>query len=249
MNDWTFKTFQPASFVPPARPVTRVFLHCDDWDNDAFPGVQLAQEINRWHCGQGWAGIGYHFVVDRAGQVVTARSLEMTPAAQLGPDGRGNIATIAICTHGSWRFSTESLVATRELCTTIDAAYRAIGKPVTFHGHKEIDPKPCPVYGYRGLLGLDAKGVLGADHVVPPEIVAQVARHIDTSAKPPAPAVRLLKMGDEGADVAQLETKLGLPGNGCFDAVVDGLVRAQQQRHHLAVDGIVGPNTRAALGL
>lgn len=247
-----FRIFAAGEFVVPARPVTRVFLHCTASENPALHGVGLVDEIDRWHKQNGWAGVGYHFVVDRQGQVMTARNLEVTPAAQLGADRRGNIGTIAICTHGNWSFTPESMVATRELCAEIHRAYADKGRPVTFHGHREIDPKPCPVYGYRTLLGLDASGQFGAQPFAPVEVVAQVARHIDTPVgredAPPAP--RNLQRGDHGDDVNDLQSHLaGVLADGDFGPLTETAVRGVQRSHGLADDGIVGPNTRAALGL
>ena len=160
----------------------------------------------------------------------------------------GNIASIAICTHGMLSFTPESMQATLDLCRAIDAAYRAAGSPVTFHGHKEIDPKPCPVYGYKTLLGLDDKGVLGASTAVPPEVVAAACRSLEVPARPPADGRRLLELGDHGEDVRELQAFLPVLADGDFGATTDAAVRVVQQAHGLAVDGVVGPNTRAALG-
>jgi len=72
---------------------------------------------------------------------------------------------------------------------------------------------------------------------------------------PPVPAVlspqraRILTLGLKGDDVAELQLKLGVPVTRVFDADTDARVRAVQRRHGLAVDGDVGPKTRAVLGL
>ena len=248
MNDWKFRVTAPAEFTVPARWVRRVFLHCTASDLPHLKGVALVEEVNRWHIAQKWAGVGYHFLIDKAGVIVTGRPLELVPAAQLGKDGQGNIASIAICTHGMLSFTPESMQATLDLCRAIDAAYRAAGSPVTFHGHKEIDPKPCPVYGYKTLLGLDDKGVLGASTAVPPEVVAAACRSLEVPARPPADGRRLLELGDHGEDVRELQAFLPVLADGDFGATTDAAVRVVQQAHGLAVDGVVGPNTRAALG-
>lgn len=253
MNDWKFRIFKPSEFAVPARPVQRVFLHITASDLEHLKGVKLAEEVNRWHVEkEGWAGVGYHFLIDKEGMISTGRALELTPAAQKGERlGRtdGNIGTIAICTHARWVFSVPGLIATRELCLAIDAAYRAAGRPVTFHGHREIDYRPCPVYGYQGLLGLDGKGNLGAAMYLPVEVVAQAARNLDMPANPLPPEPRLLKLGDVGDDVAKLQVALAVTPDGNFDDWTDKQVRAMQAGHHLVVDGVVGPNTRAVLGL
>ena len=74
----------------------------------------------------------------------------------------GNTNTIAIMVHGNWRFTPISLDTLVNLCKAIDAAYYLNNKTVTFHGHREIDPRPCPVFDYKRLLGLSDLGNLFA---------------------------------------------------------------------------------------
>lgn len=255
MNDWKCRIFTPAEFTVPARPVHSVFLHITASDLEHLKGVKLAEEVNRWHVEkEGWAGVGYHFLIDKDGLISTGRPIDLVPAAQEGQRlGRtdGNLETIAICTHAGWVFSVPGLVATRDLCLAIDAAYKAAGRAVRFRGHREIDYKPCPVYGYQGLLGLDANGMLGAATMLPPEIVAKAARNLETPAMSLPPGPRLLKLGDAGDDVAKLQAALlvAVARDGVFGEATDSAVRAAQEAHHLVVDGVVGPNTRAVLGL
>jgi Transglycosylase-like domain/Putative peptidoglycan binding domain len=59
----------------------------------------------------------------------------------------------------------------------------------------------------------------------------------------------VLAPGDRGADVATVQRALGMPGSGRFDARTRRAVRVFQARHRLVVDGLVGPRTRAALGI
>ncbi len=60
---------------------------------------------------------------------------------------------------------------------------------------------------------------------------------------------RILRLNDHGADVAALQSALGLAATSIFDAATDSAVRLVQQHHHLEVDGKVGPMTRGALGM
>jgi peptidoglycan hydrolase-like protein with peptidoglycan-binding domain len=62
----------------------------------------------------------------------------------------------------------------------------------------------------------------------------------------------LLTTGSKGAAVTAVQRALGIPSSGVtgvFDARTEANVRLFQRRNHLLVDGIVGPQTRAALGL
>lgn len=135
-------------FEKPARPVDRVFLHCSASEAAAAAGALLAL-VRKWHVEErGWADVGYHFLVDRAGAVIPARPLSATPAAQRGH----NTGTIAICAHGLNSFPSPQLAAVAALCRAINQAY--LGR-ISFHGHCEVSAKSCPVFDYHGLLKLD----------------------------------------------------------------------------------------------
>jgi murein L,D-transpeptidase YcbB/YkuD len=73
-------------------------------------------------------------------------------------------------------------------------------------------------------------------HVVPASTIAPTPR-----ARPQ------LKKGSNGADVAYLQSKLGIYADGQFGSGTDRAVKAFQSGHGLAADGIVGPRTWAAI--
>lgn len=147
----------PVSFAPPKRQISRIFIHCSASDDPKLSGSELVAEIDRWHRARGFAGVGYHFLIDKAGVLFDGRGLERVPAAQAGH----NKGTIAICVHGLEDFTPASLATLRSLCWAINAAY---GGTVTFHGHREVNPhKTCPVFDYRALLGLDQAGHMAAN--------------------------------------------------------------------------------------
>lgn len=58
-----------------------------------------------------------------------------------------------------------------------------------------------------------------------------------------------IKKGSRGNDVIALQKKLNLIADGIFGSITDEAVRDFQRSHNLAVDGIVGPKTWAALGI
>ena len=59
----------------------------------------------------------------------------------------------------------------------------------------------------------------------------------------------VLRLGDRGAAVEELQRRLEVPINGIFDAATAGAVERFQANHGLVVDGEVGRFTRAVLAL
>lgn len=59
----------------------------------------------------------------------------------------------------------------------------------------------------------------------------------------------VLKKGDRGPAVATLQERLGVGADGVFGKITERAVRGFQRSHGLTVDGVVGPQTRTALGL
>jgi Transglycosylase-like domain/Putative peptidoglycan binding domain len=59
----------------------------------------------------------------------------------------------------------------------------------------------------------------------------------------------ILKRGDRGSAVRQVQTALGIAADGVFGAQTEQAVKRFQRSKGLTPDGIVGPQTRDALGL
>ena len=59
----------------------------------------------------------------------------------------------------------------------------------------------------------------------------------------------VLKPGDKGAEVKELQTKLKVKVDGIFGPVTEAAVKKFQTEHKIKVDGIVGPQTWKALGM
>lgn len=225
-------------FQKPARAIDRVFLHCsasDDPDHDDIAAIR------EWHVdGNGWSDVGYHYFVRSDGTLQEGRPLERAPAAQLGD----NAGTVAICLHGlaAENFTGAQYRTLIGLAREIDGA---LDGGVTFHGHREVSAKSCPVFPYRAVLGLDGTGgMTGAPTDSP-----------DLSEDPPAAAndePPTLEITARGAAVRRLQRLLGEAGHpleedGLFGQATLAAVRAFQADNGLAADGIVGPRTRSAL--
>lgn len=217
------------NFIKPKRAVDRVFLHCSASNNPKHNNVET---MRAWHLARGFKDIGYHYFITTQGAVLAGRPLEQTPAAQEG----NNTGTIAICLHGLnvEDFTLAQFDSLRQLCDQINAAYPG---RVTFHGHREVANKLCPVFDYKAVLGLDNEGVLTRDYHAP-------------AAKSPVQSAGTLQLGMQGDDVKDIQRLLGFKGDdvdGDFGEKTDAAVRSFQMLQGLLADGRVGNATRAAL--
>lgn len=109
-------------------------------------------DVNNWHKGRGWAGIGYHFYVRRDGSVYTGREIGRIGAhAGANPskpaykyDNWANLETIGICAEGRYDSDTMPEVqkqAIVSLCRYCIEKYPAIDR---IYRHSEISATDCP---------------------------------------------------------------------------------------------------------
>ncbi len=75
------------------RPINALVVHCS-----ATPAGKAfhAADIDKWHRGQGWSGIGYHYVITLDGSIEPGRDLEEPGAHVAGH----NAQSIGICLIG-----------------------------------------------------------------------------------------------------------------------------------------------------
>lgn len=218
------------AFEKPQRPIDRVFVHCSASDRLEHDDIEV---IRDWHVnGHGWSDIGYHYFIKKDGTIEPGRDLEWTPAAQKG----NNIGTIAICLHGLAveKFSRPQFRSVIELCEEINSAYQGT---VSFHGHREVSSKSCPVFSYSEVLGLDDHGSMDFAPTLTPEIPIP----LDAD----RPTLRLM---DTGPAVLEIQNLLAAQGfetaaDGAFGQLTLAAVKQFQEGKMLNVDGIVGRKT------
>lgn len=215
-------------FEKPNRAVDRVFLHCSASDVPAHDNIE---QIRKWHVeDNGWRDVGYHYVVTKNGKIFDGRPVTKTPAAQ----GGNNIGTIAICLNGlkESKFTDEQFTCLKEMCLAINKAFS--GK-VTFHGHREVAAKACPVYDYRNILELDSFGRLGLSGSV--ALTLEDDTHEDPSTLPN------VRLSSRGETVRLLQRLLLIKDDGIFGPRTQRSVKTFQKENGLTADGVVGPNS------
>lgn len=112
----------------------RIILH-----HTASADVSAAT-IHGWHQGQGWIGIGYHYVIRANGAIERGRP-EDSIGSHAGPQGNGD--SIGIVLTGNFEIgapATAQVVALVELIKDLRNRYGNL----TVIGHKDVMATACP---------------------------------------------------------------------------------------------------------
>lgn len=133
------------------RPINEIIIHCTatrpEWWAGKSPAEKVA-EVRRWHTrDRGWSDIGYHYLIDRDGTVMSGR-----PVTRIGAHVQGhNTGTIGVSLFGghgsaetddfSDNFTPAQEAALRRLLDELQARFPAVRK---ISGHNEYAAKACP---------------------------------------------------------------------------------------------------------
>jgi len=130
--------------------ISEIIIHCSATRPDWMAGKSLQAkvgEIRKWHKERGFNDIGYHWIIDRDGQVASGR-----PEGQAGAHTAGrNTGTIGICLIGGFgsnatdpfsaNYTSEQDDALRSLIEAIQERHPTATK---VSGHNDYAPKACP---------------------------------------------------------------------------------------------------------
>jgi len=145
------------------RTINEIIIHCTAttpnwWANKSAQAK--VDEVRRWHRDRGWSDIGYHYLIDRNGQVVEGRPVEKTGAHVKGH----NTGTIGISLFGGHEssandnfedhFTEHQDQSLRRLIDDLRQRFPDITKIV---GHNQYATKGCP--GFSVPAWLDQKPV------------------------------------------------------------------------------------------
>ena len=205
--------------MPTRKSTERIILHHADAKNCS------AEDIHRWHLGNGWSGAGYHFLVKKDGKVYRLR-----PEDKVGAHAYGsNYNSLGVCFEGN--FMEEDMPeaqkeAGKELVAYLKNKYNI----TTVQAHRDVCATSCP--GDKFPFG-------------------EIANSETNNKVIPQPQENVPK-GNVARIQAILNDKYGLSiavdniyGNETKKALVKGLQTElnKQYGRGLAVDGIFGTNT------
>ena len=108
------------------------------WHNAAASRC-TPQDIHRWHLNNGWAGIGYHFVIRKDGKIYQGR-----PDWAIGSHCLNHNSYIGVCCEGNYD-KEEMPSAQYKACVEMQKyLLKKYGKNFDTKGHKEFNPTSCP---------------------------------------------------------------------------------------------------------
>lgn len=127
-------TYSFASGLVKRKSTKKIVLH------HAAAKTCSVNDIHSWHLANGWAGIGYHFLVRKDGSVHEGRPIEMIGAHASSTNGD----SIGICFEGNFEIEQMSAAqkeAGAELVTHLKKLYPSIE---TVGKHKDYGSTACP---------------------------------------------------------------------------------------------------------
>lgn len=146
------------------RDIHTIIIHCSATRPSWWAlksSDEKVEEIRRWHVEErGWSDIGYHYVIDRNGDIVEGRSIERTGAHARGYN-KGSIGICLLGGHGSSaedrfedNFTNLQGESLKELIEELDVEYDI--KDII--GHNQVSSKSCP--GFEVPAWLNSVGLL-----------------------------------------------------------------------------------------
>ncbi|PWX42513.1 N-acetylmuramoyl-L-alanine amidase [Clostridium perfringens] len=96
-------------------------------------------DVDRWHRGNGWSGIGYHYFIRKDGSVWTGRPENAIGAHTIGQ----NSSSIGICLEGALMREKPTRAQLNSLYELI-ADIRARRGNLPVYGHKDFNNTDCP---------------------------------------------------------------------------------------------------------
>jgi hypothetical protein len=221
-----------------------IMFHHEAAPSDGDSDDDDVAAIHKYHIKRGYRGIGYGYVVDDGGVIWLGRGPDYASGGTKDELGY-NSHVVDICYVGD--YSKDQLPdvmkeAGMRLTRDLIAYFKLPGKggPIKYiKGHYDVDATQCPgknfpLDEFKALL--DEKPVAEKPKVEP----------VKTT---------LLKKGRKGSGVKAVQAKLiklgyylgGSGADGIFGTLTEKAVRDFQTDAGITVDGIVGPQTEAAL--
>lgn len=195
--------------------------------------------VHSWHVGNGWAGIGYHYLVRKDGTIYRGRPEDTVGAHAYG----ANSHSIGVCFEGNYEVEQSmpaaQLAAGQALVADIKRRW-GITKVI---GHKDVagSTTDCPGKYFPFAEMISGKTETATNNTTKEDIIMV--------------ATQMIGNGDRGNAVRSMQGALIAQGYKCGSYGADGIcgaatvaaIKACQHANGLTADGICGPDTWGAL--
>jgi hypothetical protein len=136
---WGAKPWNGTPASVPLSKRTEYFVHYDGAAHITRTGYAIMRAIEAEHLGNAWSGVGYHFVVDQAGNIYEGRGWNLQGAHC--PDHNISGIGVQIAIGGDQEPSAKALAACRAL---YEEACKKTGRTLAKRGHQDGFATACP---------------------------------------------------------------------------------------------------------
>lgn len=139
------------------RRINEIFVHCDATLPGWMDGKSVDEkvyEIDRWHKARGWRGFGYHYYIDRNGEIATGRPKEQQGAHVYGR----NENSLGVCIQGGHgsneqdRFEDHYTPQQNDALRSLLSELKGEFPKAKIRGHNEVSSKACPGFNVQRWL-------------------------------------------------------------------------------------------------
>lgn len=130
------------------RKIDKIIVHCSASDDPKDDSIEAIYNLHtapkdesiKWgeydtH-GRGWKDVGYHFFIEKSGEIKKGRDID-----RVGAHCKGcNSNSIGICLSGNTKFTGDQFISLTNLLKSLVLLF----PEVTTHGHNEFANKTCP---------------------------------------------------------------------------------------------------------
>lgn len=131
----------------PMRGVSRITIHHEGSANnpvyftDAPSTRRRLEQVRQQHVQRGWADIGYHYVIDRGGNVYQGRPVSYQ-GAHVRDNNEHNIGVMVLGNFDIQTPSKQQLAVLPKLISELRRKYKVRDRSILTH--REINPTQCP---------------------------------------------------------------------------------------------------------
>jgi N-acetylmuramoyl-L-alanine amidase len=131
------------------RKINKIIIHCSASDEQKDDSVEAIKHLHtspkttkiQWGeyttTGRDFSDIGYHFIIEKSGEIKKGRDIDRVGAHCRGYNGN----SIGVCLNGNTDFKGDQFIALTNLLKALVVLF----PDVTIHAHKEFESKkPCP---------------------------------------------------------------------------------------------------------